>query len=97
MKRLERENQKVKTENQKVKTENQKVKTENQKVKTENNKMRTQIDELTKTIEDMKKKKGRSKNVRSYNTREFKGYPHVQKPSTTPSMHNRTARQYPEP
>ncbi len=32
----------------------------------------------------MKKKKGRSKNVRSYNTREFKGYPHVQKPSTTP-------------
>ncbi len=52
MKRLERENQKLVVENQKMITEN--------------NKMRAQIDELTKTIEDMKKKKGRSKNVRSY-------------------------------
>ncbi len=83
MKRLERENQKLVVENQKVITEN--------------NKMRMQINELTKTIEEMKKKKGRSKNVRSYNTREFKGHPHVQKPSTTPSMHNRTTQQYPEP
>ncbi len=64
---------------------------------TENNKMRTQIDELTKTIEEMKKKKGRSKNVRSYNTREFKGYPHVQNPARPQSMYSRTTRQYPEP
>ena len=77
MKRLERENQKLVAENQKVITENQKV-------ITENNKMRAHIDELTKTIEELKKKKNRSKNARSYNTREFKGYPHVQKPRTTP-------------
>ena len=61
-----------------------KLEKENQKLVAENNKMRAHIDELTKTIEELKKKKGRSKNVRSYNIREFKGYPHVQKPRTTP-------------
>ena len=45
--------------------ENQKLVAENQKLITEHNEIRAHTDELTKTIE-MKKKKGRSKNVRSY-------------------------------
>ena len=60
------------------------LKKENHKLVAENDQPRSKIDEMEKTIEGLKKKKNRTKKPRSYNTREYKGYPHVKRQSTPP-------------